>query len=189
MSGILRAAVEVSNQIHRLNLPHCLIGGIALQRWGEPRMTLDVDVTILTGFGNEQQVFRKLSQLFAPRIPDAEAFAMRNRIALLMTSDGVGVDVSFGAIPFEERVIERASDWVIPDHGTIKTCSGNDLVVLKAFAARDQDWIDIRGVLIRQGKRIDREVIFEELTPLVELKEEPEILDRLTQLFQETDLN
>ena len=31
----------------------CFIGGIALQRWGEPRLTGDVDLTILTGLGRE----------------------------------------------------------------------------------------------------------------------------------------
>lgn len=109
---------------------------------------------------------------------------MRIRIALLMTSNGVAVDVAFGAIPFEDRLMKRATDWVIPDHGTTKTCSGNNVIALKAFAARDQDSIDIRGVLIRQRRRINREVIFHELTPLVEMKEDPEILDQLIQLFQ-----
>ncbi len=33
---------------------------------------------------------------------------------------------------------------------------------------------------------IDRDLIFEELTPLAELKEEPEILTRLNDLFEST---
>lgn len=186
MNGILQSAVDVSTAIAQLQLPYCLIGGIALQRWGEPRMTVDVDVTILAGFGNEISVFRKLAKCFAPRIPDAESFAEYNRIALLVTKEGVGVDVSLGALPFEERVISRATDWLIPDYGNIRTCSAVDLIVLKAFAARDQDWIDIRGTLIRQRNRIDRDLILEELTPLAELKEEPEILTRLNDLFEST---
>src|SRR5690349_15334238 len=31
----------------------CFIGGVAVQRWGEPRLTRDVDLTLLTGFGGE----------------------------------------------------------------------------------------------------------------------------------------
>ena len=46
-----------------------------------------------------------------------------------------------------------------------------------------QDWIDVEGVIIRQGNRLHNELILEELTPLVELKEEPEILERLRFLF------
>ena len=28
-------------------------GGLAVQRWGEPRLTRDADLTLLTGFGKE----------------------------------------------------------------------------------------------------------------------------------------
>ena len=47
------------------------------------------------------------------------------------------------------------------------------------------DWNDIEATLIRQGNRLNRNLILEELTPLAELKEEPEILDRLNNLFRQ----
>jgi hypothetical protein len=56
------------------------------------------------------------------------------------------------------------------------------LIVLKAFAARDQDWIDIRGIITRSAGEIDWDTVLAELTPLVELKEEPKIIDRLLSL-------
>jgi hypothetical protein len=31
----------------------CFIGGIAVQRWSQARVTSDVDLTLLTGFGGE----------------------------------------------------------------------------------------------------------------------------------------
>jgi hypothetical protein len=31
----------------------CLFGGIAVQRWSQARVTRDVDLTLLTGFGGE----------------------------------------------------------------------------------------------------------------------------------------
>jgi len=31
----------------------CFIGGLAVQRWGEPRVTLDADLTVLAGLGGE----------------------------------------------------------------------------------------------------------------------------------------
>jgi hypothetical protein len=30
----------------------CFIGGLAVQRWGEPRLTRDLDVMVLVGFGD-----------------------------------------------------------------------------------------------------------------------------------------
>ncbi len=38
----------------------CFIGRIAVQRWGEPRLTQDVDLTLLTGFGEEGPVLDRL---------------------------------------------------------------------------------------------------------------------------------
>ena len=74
--------------------------------------------------------------------------------------------------------------WGIPGGGYIRTCGAEDLVVLKAFAARPQDWIDVEQVIIRQGEKLDRELIHRELAPLAELKEEPEILAQLEHLHQ-----
>jgi hypothetical protein len=67
--------------------------------------------------------------------------------------------------------------------GHIRTCSAEDLVVLKAFASRPQDWIDVEKVIIRQGQRLNRPLIIEELTPLAELKEDPQILEHLQSLL------
>jgi hypothetical protein len=33
----------------------CFIGGVAVQNWGEPRLTRDIDVSLLTGFGGEER--------------------------------------------------------------------------------------------------------------------------------------
>ncbi|MEO2036015.1 MAG: nucleotidyl transferase AbiEii/AbiGii toxin family protein [Planctomycetaceae bacterium] len=184
MNGILKTAVNVNKTLCSLGYPFCVIGGLALQRWGEPRMTVDIDVTVLSGFGNESVVVEQLLQNFSARIEDVVNFAQQNRIALLKTEEGIGLDVSLGALPFEERVMERSSDWIIPEYGTIRTCSAEDLVILKTFAARPQDWIDVQSVVMRHAGTLDRELILAELTPLAELKEEPEILEQLQTLFR-----
>jgi hypothetical protein len=41
----------------------CFVGGIAVQRWGEPRVTRDVDLTLLTGFGSEDDFVDLLREL------------------------------------------------------------------------------------------------------------------------------
>jgi hypothetical protein len=38
----------------------CFIGDIAVQRWGEPRVTRDVDLTVLAGFGSEDRFIAPL---------------------------------------------------------------------------------------------------------------------------------
>jgi hypothetical protein len=162
----------------------CFIGGIALQRWGEPRLTIYVDVTLLTGFGGEEQYINTLLGRFRARRPDAARFALERRV-LLMEWEGTGIDIALGALPFEERVIRRASDFQFIDGARITTCSAEDLIVMKAFADRGRDWEDIRGILIRQGTSVKWRQIFDELTPLCEFKEAAHILPRLEQLKQD----
>ena len=64
------------------------------------------------------------------------------------------------------------------------TCSAEDLVILKSFASRPRDWIDVEKTIIRQGISLNRAVILEELEILASLKEEPEILAQIESLFQ-----
>lgn len=183
LNNILQAAVSLGQKLETFGIPYCVIGGVAVQRWGEPRQTVDVDATLLIGFGNEESAMEQLLSRYNSRIEDPREFAIQNRILLLQSEHGTNIDLSFGALPFEERVVERSSEWTVPRHGIIRTCSSEDLVVLKAFANRPQDWIDLEKVIIRQGQRLDRSLIIEELTPLSELKEEPEILEHVKRLF------
>jgi len=181
------SAVELQGFLEACQFQFCFIGGIAIQRWGEPRVTDDMDVTIIAGFGDESPLIRSILKRYQPRIPDASGFALHSRVLLLQDIAGHGIDISLGALPFEERVVMRSSLWGTPGSGSIRTCSAEDLIVLKAFASRPQDWLDVEKVIIRQGTRLDRSLIVEELKPLVELKEEPEILEQVERLFDRNE--
>ncbi|MBN1393819.1 MAG: nucleotidyl transferase AbiEii/AbiGii toxin family protein [Pirellulales bacterium] len=154
-----------------------------MQRWGEPRITEDVDLTLLTGFKNEELFIDELLRHFKPRLSDAKEFALANRVLLLETDEGIGIDVSLGGIPFEEQVVDRATPFEFLPEISLLTCSAEDLIVLKAFADRPRDWEDVAGIVIRQ-QILDWGYINSQLQPLVELKESPHILERLSQLQQ-----
>jgi hypothetical protein len=161
---------------------YCLIGALALHRWGEPRVTRDVDVTLLCPFGSEAAAADRLLGAFKARIDDARALALRRRVLLLWSTNGIGVDVAFGGLPYEERCVGRASDWELAPGAILHTCSAEDLLVLKTFAGRPRDWADIESVLVRQWKNLDWTLIERELKPLLEAKESPESLEKLRHL-------
>jgi hypothetical protein len=179
-----RSAVALQRYLDANDFRFCFIGGIALQRWGESRTTDDLDGTIWADFGNEREIAQTILRTYQSRIDNPESFSVSARILLLRDVSNVSIDLALGGMPYEANCLSRATLWTVPGGGSIRTCCAEDLVVLKAFANRPQDWIDIRNVLIRQGNRLDRELIERELSPLVELKEEPEILTQLIGLFQ-----
>jgi predicted nucleotidyltransferase len=116
MNALFEAAWEVQQFMQARGWPFCIIGGVAVIRWGAVRMTQDVDLSLLTGFGG----------------------------------------------------------------------SAEDLIVLKAFADRPKDWMDVEGIVIRQKARLDAPYIFHQLTPLCELKENEQILEKLRQFLSES---
>jgi len=172
-------ALDVQHLCEQQGWPFCIIGGIAVQRWGEIRFTHDVDLTLFTGFGKEEHFidfWLKHYRLHSYCTPET---ALRNRVLLLANSRGVPIDIAFGAIDFERRSIERSSLWHLPEGGALRTCSAEDLLVHKCFASRDQDWVDVDRILARQKGRLDLDLVRKELKPLVDLKEDPQIIKRL----------
>ena len=133
-------------------------------------------------FGPEAGYIEELCGAFAGRIPDAVEFAHRSRVLLLRSEQGIPIDISLAALPFEERVIERATIYRFLANVRLNTCSAEDLIVLKAFADRSRDWSDIEGVLLRSGHRLAWETVETELPPLCEAKEAPHIMPRLEAL-------
>lgn len=182
MTPLLQAAAELQVVCVSRAWRYSFIGGLAVLRWGEPRETVDVDLTLLTGFGDEERFVSTLLQAFEPRIPEAAAFAQVNRVLLLRAASGVGLDIALAGLPFEATLVERASDFTYPPDITLRTCSAEDLIVLKAFANRPKDWMDIDGVIVRQSANLDWPYIRANLAPLAELKDAPELMETLEQV-------
>lgn len=183
LPGVLAAAQQVQGLCEGRRWRFCFIGGVAVQRWGEPRLTQDVDLTLLTGFGDEESYIDALIEALSARRADTREFALTHRVLLLRTASGVDVDIALGAFPFEERSVGRASRWSWPQGGSLLTCSAEDLIVHKAFAGRDRDWADVESILTRQHQKLDLSLTRSELKPLLELKEETDALDKLEMLI------
>ena len=185
MNPIYEAALEIQQFCDDSGWSFCFIGGVAIQRWGEPRFTHDADLTLLTGFGEEIRYIDRLLGRFESRVPDPTAFALRSRVLLLKAPNDIPIDISLGALAFEERLVERASTWEAAPGIALRTCSAEDLIILKTFAGRDGDWRDLDGVVARQSGKLDTLLIFRELEPLLELKEDAESGKRLRKLLAE----
>jgi hypothetical protein len=183
----IQAAFHVQQFLSNAFRGFCFVGGMALFRWSEPRLTRDVYLTILCPFGDEPETIDWLLGQLDPRLPNAREYAMRYRV-LLLKHGGIDVDVSIGAIDFEHRAVERATPHLYAPGVELTTCSAEDLVVFKAFADRGQDWVDVESIMKRCGPKLDWSVIDTELKPLVELKESSEILDRLLRLRKQYQL-
>jgi len=184
MNELFTAALELQQFCDQRHWQFCFIGGVAVQRWGEPRFTGDADMTLLTGFGEEEGFATDLLKHFTPRRPDALEFALSHRVLLLRAANQIPLDIALGGLPFEENSIRRASAFRFPTGQALTTCSAEDLLVHKVFAAREKDWLDVDGILARQWGKLNLVLVRAELKPLLELQERPESLERLERKIQ-----
>ena len=182
METIFEAARDLQDYCDQHGWQSCFIGGLAVQRWGEVRVTRDVDLTLLTGFGTEASYVETLLAKYASRHPDPLRFARTSRVLLLNSAGGIGLDISLGALPFEERMIARATPFEFSPGLAIRTCSAEDLLILKLFASRPLDLRDAEGIALRHKAELDWAYIEEQLLPLAEAKEDPQILRALARL-------
>jgi hypothetical protein len=184
MKSLFLAAAELEAFLVKQGWRYCFIGGIALQRWGQPRLTNDVDLTLLAGFGEEAVYVDALLGPYKARIPDGRQFAINHRVLLLQSPEGIPIDVALGGIAFEEQVVGRATRYEFLPGVSLLTCSAEDLIILKAFADRPRDWGDVETIITRQQMRLDWNYIYGQLEPLCQLKGAPEITEHVRQLHR-----
>lgn len=183
MNGLFDAAREVCEFMAAQGWKFCLIGGLAVQRWGEPRTTLDIDLTLLTDWGDEARYIDALLARFKLRSPDGRAFALKNRVLLLYASDGKPVDIALGALPFEQDMVNRAIRFDVAPGVSLPCCTAEDLIIMKLFSGRARDLLDAESIVHRQPG-LDRSYILEQLAELAELRNTREPLDRARTLFE-----
>ncbi len=159
MNGLFHAALEVQEFCRQKKWQFCFIGGIAVMRWGQPRMTQDVDASIFCEFGEEEPIIDELLAQFSTRISAAREFALDNRILLLKTVGHVSIDLALASLPFEQEMMRRATFWQASPEISLKTCSAEDLIVMKAFAERPQDLLDVESIVERNRSLLSRQYI------------------------------
>ena len=182
MIDLIREASGVQELLEKNGWKFCFIGGVALLRWGEPRFTADMDLSLLTGFGGEEKFVDTLLGSLKPRLPDMRNFALQNRILLLWSKGNIPIDIALSGVQFEETMISSSTKFEFAQGYSLRTCGAEDLVVLKAFADREKDWEDVKGILVRQGSRLRWDYVIQQLEQLCEVKGNKEIIKKLEKM-------
>ena len=68
MNKLLAAAWEFHQFLTESSIPYAIIGGLAVQYWGEPRVTLDVDLTVSIPIEKSEPLIREIVRRFPSRI-------------------------------------------------------------------------------------------------------------------------
>ena len=163
MNALEAALVDIATFLEESAIPYMVIGGYANLRWGRPRLTEDIDITVSVAEPSWPEFVAAVEKRYCPLAPNPLEFARQTRVIPISTSGGVRVDLVLSALGYEETAIRRA---VRTDLGSaeVRICTAEDLIVHKLIAARPRDLDDIEGIVIRRGAQLDRLY----LDPLVE---------------------
>lgn len=166
MTELETALVEVASFLDEMRWPYMLIGGLAVAMWGEPRATLDVDISVWI----EPEQFERSITAIAARFRTIEnplEFARRSRVVPIMTSQGVRGDIVLAQLPAERELLDRARPKLVGGM-TIRIASAEDLILMKLMSERPKDLEDARRLIRRFRATLDRGYLAPKLRELAD---------------------
>ncbi len=176
MTQLELALIEITTILDEMQVPYTLIGGLAVSLWGEPRATLDVDLSLWIEPANFETTVSALCARLAALPRNALAFATETRVLPVISAAGVRVDLVLAALDAERQAISRAMPKQVGGK-TVMVSSVEDLVLMKLISEREKDLEDARRLLRRFRGSIDRAYLEPRLTELAEAFARPGIVD------------
>jgi hypothetical protein len=176
MTPLELALPEITSILDELRVPHMLIGGLAVSLWGEPRSTLDIDLSLWVEPEEFDSTIAALSLRLHALPPDPMAFARDTRVLPVESSQGVRADLVFAALPPEREAIRRARPMQVGGK-VVNVASVEDLILMKLVSEREKDTEDARRLLARFMGRIDTAYLEPRLSELAEALARPGILE------------
>ncbi len=163
------------------NVSYAIIGGLAIGLIAQPRETQDIDAVAWINLVDLPVLLRSATHFgFVSRVADPQSFAENSRMILLTHEEtGLSVDVSCGALAFEQEMIERSIEFQM-DELVIKVATPEDLLITKAIAHRGKDLLDIEN-LLTVYPNLDLSRVRYWVKQFAEVLEMPELLADLEQ--------
>jgi hypothetical protein len=143
--------LQITRLLSQFAIPYMVIGGQAVLRYGEPRLTKDIDITLGVAPDRAAELIAAAPEFgLQPWVDDPQTFVARNLVLpYIHAESGIRVDFIFSLSPYERAAIERAQIQRVGDT-PVQFATVEDLVILKVFSGRPRDMEDVRSIL---GKR------------------------------------
>ncbi|EKD42129.1 MAG: hypothetical protein ACD_73C00317G0002 [uncultured bacterium] len=150
-STLIQSFILLNQFFRENNVRYCLIGGMAVGFWGNPRYTQDMDFTVATHEVSLKPVITLLEKGKFKLIKKGDS-------QIQITGHGnlrFMADIILAEVEYQDWVVQRAQ--VVEIFKTpVPICSAEDLIVLKLIANRRQDLLDIETILKTCALQLDK---------------------------------
>jgi hypothetical protein len=148
---IFRLAVKTFEE---LKIPYAVHWGMALNYWGRPRATGDIDFLALVTDAQIEQVAD-----YARRRGWEPVKELDNRLNIYLPGTKLYLEVWLAESEFEKTVIERGVRKKIDDL-EVAFASPEDMIILKLLRFTALDMEDIVSIMDKQGETLDCKYVF-----------------------------
>ena len=140
----------LARELDRAQIPYMIIGGQAVQLYGEPRMTRDIDLTLGLDSKGLDRVLRVCGACELKPLPAAPAEFVRETMVLpaLEERTGIRVDFVFSFTDYERQAIDRSRPVEIGGV-SVRFAAAEDIVIHKLVAGRPRDLEDVRSIVVK----------------------------------------
>lgn len=175
----------VVDVLEQLAVPYMVVGGFAAIFYGEPRLTLDVDIVVDMKWRHIAPFVRAfpISDYYVSEEGIRDSLQRRYPFNVIQPTTGAKVDlVPLPRDPFTRAAFRRRQRMEYDEFGRSATfITPEDIVLAKLIAFRetgsDKHIRDVRGVLAAQWGELDLEAVRRGARAA-------EMLDRLEELFE-----
>ncbi len=185
MNKLEGALKDIQNFLKARGIPYMIVGGIGNLVWGEPRMTVDIDITVHITDTHERDFIKEVGSKFKVLVGNPDEFVKKTRVLPIEITESVKGDIIFIGLEYEKMAIERAVDVEISKNIKVRVCTAEDLIIYKAISEREKDWQDIEGILLRRGNLLDKKYILSWLSQFSSALDKPGIKKRFEGLWKE----
>jgi len=186
MTSLEQALIKLAQTLSDNRIPYMIIGGMANAVWGQPRATLDIDVTIWFKEKEINRIVSFFADFCRPLVSDPAGFVQDTSVLPLESKDGVRIDLIFAKLSFEREAISRVVEIKVGGI-PICFCSPEDLILYKIISERERDQDDARGVAVRRMKSLDLNYLEPRIRELAIALERPEIWKSWAEWKQKTE--
>ena len=158
---LLRVALSTAEA---LNIPHMLVGSLASMRYGEPRLTLDIDIVVDLTFATAERLCLAFPEPdFYVSLPAAlEAVRLRKQFNVLHPKSGMKIDFMIARQDeWGKCQIERRRRIELYPGQEAYVAAPEDVILGKLLYYRegqsDKHLRDIAAMLQTSGDEIDRD--------------------------------
>ncbi len=183
MSDLEQALLALVERLETCKLPYVLIGGLAVAASGEPRSTLDVDVSVWVEDSGLGQAVECLCKRFNSRSHDPLRFVEQTRVLPLEDHQGIRLDVVFAVLPIQREAIQRGVPWEV-EGKQVQVASVEDLILMKLISERPKDIDDATALLRRHRSHIDQDYLRPKLAEMSAGLDRPDILDTFDRIMK-----